>query len=580
MEDDLQINITAVDDASGTIDAVAQSADGMASAIGKAADSIQNSLDNAFTASEEAAIESAMAAANAWMGATEDINSAMSDVVESTSGDMLTMEQEALAAAYATSEGWQASLREIQEIGTETAEATDARFAEMGASAEKGAATATNSMSSMHSYFRLLIAGYLADTAGKGLLGVVQDAVNAAAGDPTKLTDLTEQLKEQQAALAKLELPISGHNLTTSQLGADQEEQAAKIDIAKQKIIELQQQIEPLAKAQQIAGQSALDYGNATKTLSDDVQTFLATAGAPLLEHLAHAAEALDKVVTAATAWAEAHPKLTEAILIGLGILGTLLVVLGGIMIAIAPLIILFGMFSIAFTAVNVAIAVGVAAIIVAVALLVGAIIANWDAISKKTSDAWSAIVDFIKKYWQDIIAILFPGIGSLADYLFNHWATIEKDVETAWTSIYNFVQGIWGKIISGAEAAIGTVQKLINNIMGPINSLTSAVSSIGGSIGNGANAVFNAIPKFAEGGIVNGATLALVGEAGPEAIIPLSAFNGGGALAGASGGGNGGLNIVFNIASLQGTDQAAAQRFADQLAKMIGRQLKLKNYN
>lgn len=580
MEDDLQINITAVDDASGTIDSVAASAEGMANTIANAATSIEESLQNAFTASEEAAIDSAIAAANAWMGATEEIDSAVASVAETTDGDFINMSDAALTAASATSEGWQASLGEIAAVGAMTEEESNAAFAGMAAGAEAGAQKATNSMSSMHSYFRLLIAGYLADTAGKGLLGIVSDAVNAAAGDPTQLKTLQDQLSSQEAALDKLKLPISGHNLTTAVLGADEADQQAKIKTAEDAIAKLKAQIEPLANAQKIAGQSATDYATATSKLTGDWQTFLITAGAPLLEHLAHAAEEMDKVVTAITNWAAQHPKLMETILIGLGILGGLLLLLGGIMIAIAPIIILFGMFGIAFTLANVAIGIAVALIVTAVIFLVAAIVANWDKVSKATGDAWNAVVNFIKKYWQDIIAILFPGIGSLVDYMFNHWASIKKDVEDAWNWIMNFINGVWGKITSGAEDAIGKVQKLISGIMAPINALTTAVSNIGGTIGGGVSAIGNAIPKFADGGIVNGATLALVGEAGPEAIIPLSAFNGGGSLAGVGGGSNGGLNIVFNIGSLQGTDASAAQRFADQLAKMIGRQLKLKSYN
>ena len=38
-----------------------------------------------------------------------------------------------------------------------------------------------------------------------------------------------------------------------------------------------------------------------------------------------------------------------------------------------------------------------------------------------------------------------------------------------------------------------------------------------------GVLAAFASIPKFAKGGIVTGPTLGLVGEAGPEAIIPLN---------------------------------------------------------
>jgi phosphotransferase system HPr-like phosphotransfer protein len=44
-------------------------------------------------------------------------------------------------------------------------------------------------------------------------------------------------------------------------------------------------------------------------------------------------------------------------------------------------------------------------------------------------------------------------------------------------------------------------------------------------------------IPALADGGIVTGPTLALIGEAGPEAVVPLDRYNGGG-----------GANVTINV--------------------------------
>jgi hypothetical protein len=40
-------------------------------------------------------------------------------------------------------------------------------------------------------------------------------------------------------------------------------------------------------------------------------------------------------------------------------------------------------------------------------------------------------------------------------------------------------------------------------------------------------NKLLKGVPALAEGGIVNKPTLALIGEAGPEAVVPLSKMNG-----------------------------------------------------
>jgi hypothetical protein len=56
-------------------------------------------------------------------------------------------------------------------------------------------------------------------------------------------------------------------------------------------------------------------------------------------------------------------------------------------------------------------------------------------------------------------------------------------------------------------------------------------------------------IPMLAEGGIVNSATLAMIGESGPEAVIPLSKLGGMG----------GGSNITVNVTSANPDDVVAA---------------------
>lgn len=88
--------------------------------------------------------------------------------------------------------------------------------------------------------------------------------------------------------------------------------------------------------------------------------------------------------------------------------------------------------------------------------------------------------------------------------------------------SVYT-VLGIWNSIWGG-------IKSIINFIIGGINSAISALNSLSFSVPNwvpvigGKSFGFNlpSIPYLAEGGIVNSPTLAMIGEAGPEAVLPL----------------------------------------------------------
>lgn len=576
MENDLQINITAVDEASGTLDNVAESAENMATSIGEAASSISETLDVAFSAAEQAAVDAALASANAWIDATEEIDSAVGTVVEASESGWSDISDSSLAAANASSESWQTSLEEIASLGTMTETEVDAAFVAMSDGAATAADKATSSMEGAMSVFRILMIANLAKQASSGLQGILDTLITAAAGDPTKLSQAQDQMAQLKAQRDQLEQPISGKGKTTGELGAAESQQAAGLATVNEKIKELQPQLDQLQQAQQIGGQAAKDYDAAALKLTQDWQTFLETAGAPLLANAAKTAVALDEIVTKVTEFAAAHPKVVEAVGLTIAVLAGFFAILSTIFAILVPIILVMWLFSIPFTAGAVAIGLAIAAIVVVVIFLGAMIVTHWGEMSAFIVKLWDDIVGFIKDHWQLILAILLPGIGALVDYMFDHWTQIKTGVEDAWNWIYNFIAGIWGKIVSAAETAIGSVQKLIAGIMAPINAVTSAVSSIGGAIGNGAGSLLSAIPKFADGGIVSSPTLALIGEAGPEAVIPLSAFNGGSSLSGGASGGSG--NIVINLSgNFYGSDNAMMSKLSTYLGKMIGQQIKLK---
>lgn len=100
---------------------------------------------------------------------------------------------------------------------------------------------------------------------------------------------------------------------------------------------------------------------------------------------------------------------------------------------------------------------------------------------------------------------------------------TILKTIKTFATNAFlpiatlgDNILGIWDRIKDGAKAAL-------DSIVGFFTSIPDKISGALGSIGDLAGGLLDFIPGFAAGGIVTGPTTALVGEAGPEAIIPLN---------------------------------------------------------
>jgi hypothetical protein len=318
-------------------------------------------------------------------------------------------------------------------------------------------------------------------------------------------------------------------------------------------------------------------YNVATANLNKAMADF----GTTVLPLLASFLEYLSEIITKVDGWAQAHPKLAEALLIFSGLLGGILIILGAVLVPFGLLIIGIEAFNTALIALNVTMFAAIGATLLYVAAFVAIV----------------AIVALIIVYHQQIMAAIKAAwdwiINEVSNAMLAAYNAVDgglKNINKTWTDIWNgvvsFLGTIWNDIGAAVQKGINFVEGIINNfattiqgiynkIMAPINAITGAVSSVSGGVGG---VLGGAIKAFASGGIVNGPTLALVGEAGPEAIIPLSAFSGGSSLAGGGGTGSGG-NIVVNINGGSYLDSQGATMIANALATQIQRQLRLKNY-
>lgn len=188
-------------------------------------------------------------------------------------------------------------------------------------------------------------------------------------------------------------------------------------------------------------------------------------------------------------------------------------------------------------------------AIIAAVAALsagVVLLVKNWDTIKPKVLEVWEKVKDatskavtalttFFKNLWDSIVSIF----GKVGSWFSDNFSKAWNGVKNAFSGMKSFFSDIWtsikntfskvGEVVG--NAITNTVKKAVNAV------LSTAVSIINGFISaiNLAISLINAIPgvnisklskldvpKMAKGGIVDSATLALVGEQGKEAVIPL----------------------------------------------------------
>jgi hypothetical protein len=184
--------------------------------------------------------------------------------------------------------------------------------------------------------------------------------------------------------------------------------------------------------------------------------------------------------------------------------------------------------------------------IVVAIGLLVGALI-----LAYKNSETFRNILDkvfgVVKKvvdFLRPIGAAYFDGLKlafNAIKTVLSGYAEIVMGVFDAFKAVYNFLKPITSKAFDGIKAAFNVIKQPVDLLItalrkakelfewftSPFVSGKTPTVQINPFTVGGSRAP-KSVPRMAEGGIVRSPTLALIGEAGPEAVVPLSGRNAG----------------------------------------------------
>jgi len=144
----------------------------------------------------------------------------------------------------------------------------------------------------------------------------------------------------------------------------------------------------------------------------------------------------------------------------------------------------------------------------------------------------------FLKDNWDEI----WTGIQT-------KFKTVTDALVSTFRSVKGTILGIWDGLVSGIKSGVNAVIGAINAFIRGINAIKISIPPIAprkiGKVtvfpGWGGMSVgmpqIDPIPTLAKGGIVNRPTLAMLGESGPEAVVPLGRGRGAGMT----------INLVIN---------------------------------
>jgi len=208
-------------------------------------------------------------------------------------------------------------------------------------------------------------------------------------------------------------------------------------------------------------------------------------------------------------------------------------------------------------------IVIGVAALIAVVVLLYK----NFEPFRNLVNGAFEGlknvvmgVFDWLKNNWPLVLAIITGPIGLAVRFIIDHWDTIIEGFKSLPNRLKNIGVGIVNAITAPFRTAFAFIAKIWNATIGGMSfTIPDWVPGIGGKGFNMPKLPEN-IPALAKGGIVSRPTLALIGENGPEAVVPLGR------------GGMGGGGIHIHVAGSVVTERDLAVAVRDNIAQLMRR--------
>ena len=155
-----------------------------------------------------------------------------------------------------------------------------------------------------------------------------------------------------------------------------------------------------------------------------------------------------------------------------------------------------------------------------------------WSDIKAVVNDAVTFVKNLMATAWNEIKSVASTAWNAIAGIFPKIWDTIKSVFSSGVSAVVGFMEGLPGKVMSALKEILTDMEKLGSEM---VHALVSGIESAPGAIisaikglipGSGVIGSVAGALGLATGGIVTQPTLAIVGEAGPEAVVPLNSAN------------------------------------------------------
>ena len=251
----------------------------------------------------------------------------------------------------------------------------------------------------------------------------------------------------------------------------------------------------------------------------------------------------------------------------GEGIKGLLIGLLGALLVFVGAVILLPGVIT--------------AAIIAAIVFLIATVIRYWEEIKAFFVAAWNWFVSGLTSIYNWVVDF----VGGLISWVINGIVGLGKGLIDGFVGMIDWVGGLISGFVDFISGAVGSIISFFVDMPGNIaDGLWAGFKSVF----NGLAKIYNdfadmmtfeipdwvpivggeefklpKIPYLAKGGIVNSPTLAMIGEDGPEAVVPLNRKNNPDGI-----GLGGGMTVNINVGGV--TDRTDKKQLAREIGDLL----------
>ena len=168
----------------------------------------------------------------------------------------------------------------------------------------------------------------------------------------------------------------------------------------------------------------------------------------------------------------------------------------------------------------------------------------------------------YLKNHWREMLQAVKDDLSAAANWIGDKFDAIKTKFSDIWSGMGDVVKKVFSGIADIVKGYFNIYIKIINSVIDQLDKISIKVPNGIPLIGGKTFAIdIPNIPYLANGGLVSSPTVAMIGEVGPEAVIPLSRMDG-----------MGGVNVTVNVSGSVIQERDLAVTVRDNIAQLMRR--------